>query len=99
MRSADDPRLPAGVEFAWAAEPSGDLRPFWSAHHAWSVCLYQALCDLRPDLVEFDDYQGAAAVTLDARRTGDPALDRTRVVVRLHTTYEIVSSLNGDPRR
>lgn len=94
MRSADDQRLPERVQFAWADEPSGDLRPFWSAHHAWSVSLFQAVRELSADLVEFDDYQGAAAVTLDARRTGDRALADTKLVVRLHTTYEIVSVLN-----
>ena len=89
------------MRWAWAEEPEGDLSPFWSAQHAWSVSCFHALRELcaadPPDLIEFEDYGGAAKATLDAARTADPAFARTRIVVRAHTTWEMTQVLDDQP--
>lgn len=97
MRAAGDPRLPAGAEFAFAGEPEGDTRPMTSYGQAWSVALLESLRELEPDLVEFADYLGEGFATVHARRSGDPALARTRVAVRAHATAEIVLALDERP--
>ena len=48
-----------------------------------------------PDIVEFPDYEGDGCVTIQAARTLDPSLRNTQVVVRLYTTVEMTSVLNG----
>lgn len=101
MREAGDPRLPhPEVRFEFLPEPWGfELGPFTSFHHCWSARMYESLCRLYPDggpdLVEFGDYMGEGFVTVQARRSGHPSLRNTRVLVRLHTTLEMVDALNG----
>ena len=88
-----------GVEWAWVREPDGDLTPLWSHQHAWSLACWEAVRELasreRVDVVEFEDYGGAAVATVDARRTG--ALTETVVAVRLHTTWELTQALDDRP--
>jgi glycosyltransferase involved in cell wall biosynthesis len=90
-----------GVEWAWVREPDGDLTPLWSHQHAWSLACWEAVRELcereRVDVAEFEDYGGAAAATVDARRTGHPALAQTVVAVRLHTTWELTQALDDRP--
>jgi glycogen(starch) synthase len=97
--ATDDPRALPGVRVLFAAEPTGDLAPLRSFHHAWSLELLEALRraypDGGPDLVEFNDYWGEGAMTVEARRSGDPFLASTTVAVRTRTTYEITAALNG----
>jgi glycogen synthase len=96
----DDPRLIDGVRYAFAPEPAADqIARFGSVYHAWSAAacdeLRRLYPDGGPDLVEFPEYTGEAAVTVQARRSGDPALARTRVALRFHGSDEIHRSLNG----
>lgn len=88
-----------GVRWAWADEPGDDLSPLWSFQHAWSLSCWRALRELaqteRPDVVEFEDYGGAAAVAVDATRAGDPALSAATLAVRLHTSWEMTQVLDG----
>lgn len=96
----DDPRLPEGVRYEFVPEPNrADPRPFATLYHAWSATAYGALCRLYPDggpdLVEFHDYTGEGAVAVQAKRSGVPALARTRIVVGVHGTDEIHRVLNG----
>lgn len=98
--SDGDPRVPRGVRFEFAPEPNrADPWPFASLYHAWSAAAYEALCRLYPDggpdLVEFGDYTGEGAVTVQAKRSGSPTLARTRIVVGIHGTDEIHRTLNG----
>ena len=44
-----DERLPEGVRFAFVDEPEGDLSPFLSWNHAWSVRLLEGVAQLYPD--------------------------------------------------
>lgn len=100
LEAADDPRL-GRVRWHFAPEPTGDLSPFWTSQHAWSATVCGALRELcaaePPDLVEFEDYGGAAAVTLHAARSGDPAFRDVRLVVRAHTSWEMTQVLDGSP--
>src|SRR5687768_11087776 len=96
----DDPRLPRGVRFEFVPEPDrSDPRPFASLYHAWSAAAYEALCRLYPDggpdLVEFNEYAGEGAVAVQAKRSGVPALRRTRIVLGVHGPDEIHRVLNG----
>ncbi len=102
IAEGDERATPPGVRWAWAPEPDGDLTPLWSHHHAWSLACWRAVealaADGEPiDVLEFEDYGGAAAATLDAKRTGHPALEDTAVVVRLHTTWEMTQALDDLP--
>jgi glycogen(starch) synthase len=96
---ADDPRALPGVRVQFAADPAGDLAPLRSFHQAWSLELLEALRraypEGGPDLVEFNDYWGEGAMTVEARRSGDPFLRSTTVAVRTRTTHEITAALNG----
>jgi glycogen synthase len=99
LHAAGDLRLPP-VRFEFIADPEGfDLGPFSSFPHCWSALMYERLCELYPDggpdLVEFSDYLGEGFVTLQARRSGHRSLRRTRVVVGLHTSLEMVDVLEG----
>jgi glycogen synthase len=100
MAAADDPRLPAGVRFEFAAEPEGDLSPFVSWHHAWSDRLRRRIVELfpdgGPDLVEVADYQGEGFALAHAIRGRDPRLRNTQLAVRLSTSAEICAVLNED---
>jgi glycosyltransferase involved in cell wall biosynthesis len=101
LRAAGDPRLAhPDVRYEFIADPEGfELGPFSSFSHSWSARMYERLCELYPgggpDLVEFGDYLGEGFVTAQARRSGHPSLSNTRVLVRLHTSLEMVDTLNG----
>jgi hypothetical protein len=71
-------------------------------HHAWSLAAQRRLAELATeapfDLVEFEDYRGAGAVAIDARRAGDPSLAGATLAVRVHTTWEMIAALDQQPR-
>lgn len=90
----------ASVELVFVPEPDCDEPDsFQSREHLWSMRLYRAVKALcaedAPDLVQFSDYEGEAAVTVQARRTADPALAKTTVAVWLATSWEIADVLDG----
>lgn len=78
-------------------EPGGHA--FLSSVHYWSSCVLDVLRahygEHGPDLIEFPDYHGEGAVTVQAARAGERFLRDTVVTVRVHTTAEICSVLNG----
>ena len=94
-RGVDD-----GVRWLFVEEPGDDDVGSWFGYlHAWSARVYETLRagypDGGPDLIEFCDYLGEGFVTMQARHTCDPWLANTQIAVRLHTTSEIVSVLDG----
>lgn len=100
LDAAGDDRLPPGVRWIFVEEPTpDDAAPFFSHMHAYSAnadrALRTAFPDRGPDLIEFCDYLAEGFVTVQARHTRDPWLEDTLVCVRLHTTTEIVSVLDG----
>jgi glycogen(starch) synthase len=101
LAAAGDPRLPpANVEIVWVEEPQeGQLGAYLSYMHHYSARAYQALArhygDRGPDVIEFCDYLGEGLVTMQARHTGAPWLERTLVCVRLHTTAELANVLDA----
>jgi glycogen synthase len=103
-RGGAEARYP-GVEllFVCEAEPEGPYADGWAAFaHTWSGRVFERLAerfaDAGPDLIEFSDYMAEGFVTLQARRTGEGFLRDTRIVVRAHTTSELVAVLNGKLR-
>ncbi len=101
MRRAGDPRVPPDdieVVFVDEAEPD-EVGGFFSTMHLYSSNILDALRATYgargPDLVEFSDYLAEGAVTVQARRTRDPLLAQSKVAVRLHTTAEIATVLDG----
>jgi glycogen synthase len=96
-----DERLPAGVRFAFADEPSGDLSPFVSWHHLWSLRLLEGAARLHadggPDVLEVADYHAEGFAAAHARRGLDPRLRNTRLAVRLQTSGEMCAVLNEEP--
>lgn len=101
MVAEDDPGMPpSGIQVVFVPEPDpADLRGYFSLLHRYSASVLEALRQRYgshgPRLVEFSDYLGEGAVTSQARRAGDPLLRSTRVAVRLHTTAEVCSVLDG----
>jgi glycogen(starch) synthase len=100
LRAAGDPRLDARVRFLFAPDFGWDDHgTFYGYFHRWSKHVLDALRDAYPgrgpDLIEFADYHGEGAVTLQARRAGDPLLRETCVVVRLNSSSEMVLTLDG----
>ena len=100
LEAAGSPDLPAGVRFVFVPEPTERERGSFYHHlHAWSARVYGALRaeygDRGPDIVEFPDYLGEACVPVQARRALDSTLRHTCVCIRLYTTTEMTSVLNG----
>lgn len=105
LRAAADERLPAAVEIEFVEEPPGGHPKDWNhgswfgPFHLWSARVFEALSHLYPDggpdLAEFPDYHGEAAVSVQARRSSDPRLRNTCVCVRANTTSEICQVLDG----
>ena len=101
LAAAGDSRLlPESVRICWVQEPEPDeVGAYLSYMHSYSARVDRALRtaypDRGPDLIEFSDYLGEGMVTVQARHTHDPWLDRTLVCVRLHTTGEICAVLDG----
>ena len=101
LRSARSPLLPReDVRLAFARDPGTDLSEgYYDSRHLWSGRAFARLKELYPDggpeLVEFPDYLGEGAVTVQARNTFDPQLRNTQVCIRLYTTKEMTDVLNG----
>src|SRR5918999_225395 len=96
----DSRLLPESVRICWVEEPEPDeAAAYLSYMHAYSArvdrALRAAFPDRGPDLIEFSDYLAEGMVTVQARHTHDPWLERTLVCVRLHTSAEICAVLDG----
>src|SRR5918999_709538 len=100
LRAAADPRLDPRIEVGFVPDPDFD-RPgtYYGYFHRWSASAFETLVDAYPgggpDLVEFPDYHGEAAVTVQARRSHDPRVRDTCVCVRLNTSSEMTQVLDG----
>lgn len=99
---SDHPGLVEGVRYLFVPEPGeAELERFTSLYHAWSAracdALRQLIAERGLDLVEFPEYTGEGAVTVQARRSGDPAFAATRIVVSTHGSDELHRLLNGAP--
>ena len=101
LRRARDARLPPrGVRVAFVEEPTEEeTGSYFSVLHRYSARVYERLRELypegAPELIEFGDFHGEGCVTAQAAATLDPFLRRSLLCVRIHTTDEIGSILNG----
>lgn len=100
LASRSDPALPSGARFLFVPEPDpGEPVDYFNRLHVWSGRVYEALKaaypDGGPDLVEFPDLGAEGAVTVQAKRTLDPALRNTTVAVRAYASQEMRDVLNG----
>jgi glycogen synthase len=100
LQRAHDPELPQGVRFAFVEEPEpGAFGSYYSFMHLYSARVYETLEEVYggdgPDVIEFADFLGEALVTVQARRAVEPFLRNTAVCVRLHTSAEMCSILDG----
>lgn len=91
---------PSTVEIIYVDDPdTHEIGAHYGFMHAYSSKVFAALVDRfadePPALIEFQDYLGEGAVTIQARQAGHPMLVDTRVVVRLDTTAEMCAVLNG----
>jgi len=91
---------PEDVRLVFVPEPHPeDVGSFYSFMHCYSArvldALREAFPDRGPDVLEFSDYLGEGAVTAQAARCGEPFLHDTTLVVKLHSTAELVDVLNG----
>lgn len=69
----------------------------WDDWLAKSLRVMEALLARSYDLAFFDDTHGTAYYTALAKRTGSPALARTRLVVVTHSATQWISELNQTP--
>lgn len=100
LQAAGGPTPLDGVRVAFVQEPRPeDVGTYYGMPHLYSARVWDRLRELYPDggpdLVEFSDFMGEALVTVQARRGHDPLLRSTQVCVRLHTSAEICSILDG----
>ena len=99
LRKATSSQLP-DVRFVFVPDPrSREVGGFNNHLHLWSarVCdaLRETYRDHPPDVIEFPDYQGEGCVAIQARHGLDPVLGAACMCVRLYTTNEMTSILNG----
>jgi glycosyltransferase involved in cell wall biosynthesis len=100
LRASGSADLPGRVRFTFAREPRAtEIGSFYNAFHLWSARAYEAVkglySDGGPEIVEFPDFLGEGAVTVQACKTRDPALRNTVVFVRNYTSREMCDVLNG----
>ena len=97
VASADD-RIPPRARFVFVDDPE-HAESYFGSTHAWSAQIFTEIKRQfplgGPDVVEFQDYLGEGAVTCQANAVGDPALANTRVCIRISTTSELCSVLDG----
>lgn len=99
-QAAGNPSVPPNVRLAFVDEPDDDeVGSYYGRSHLYSARVWDTLRilypDEGPDLIEFPDFMGEGLVTIQARRGHDPILRDTQVCVRLHTSAEMCSVLNG----
>lgn len=92
--------LPSSVRFAFVEEPEpGGHGSYYSFMHQYAARVYETLEEVYgsrgPDVIEFADFLGEGVVTVQAKRAHEPLLRDTAVCVRLHTSAEMCSILNG----
>lgn len=100
LQRAGDRELPSGVRYVFVEEPRpSEHGSYYGFMHLYSARVYEALEEAYgkrgPDVIEFADFLGEALVTVQARRALEPLLRDTAVCVRLHTSAEMCSILNG----
>lgn len=100
LASAGDERLPSGARFEFVPPPDPDESgSYYGFFHHYSARVLEALAriypDGGPDLVQFGDYHGEGAVTVQAAHTLDSRLRNTTVAVNTHTTSEMCQVLDG----
>ncbi|MEA2302265.1 MAG: glycogen synthase [Solirubrobacteraceae bacterium] len=101
LRAAGDPRVPPhDVEVVFVPEfGPEEIGGYYTVMHRYSSAVLDAIRatygERGPDLIEFSDYLGEGAVTVQARRAGDPVLRGTKVALRLHTSAEMCAVLDG----
>lgn len=98
MGAEGHPDATTGGRWVWV-EATDNYGDFTCWPHLWSARVDEALRgaypERAPDVIEFSDYIAEGFVTLQRRATNDPWLDRTTVAVRVHTSSEMCSVLNG----
>jgi glycosyltransferase involved in cell wall biosynthesis len=100
LRKAGSPQLSDGVRFVFVREPRPrEIGNFNHHLHLWSARVCEALRetyrDAPPDLVEFPDYHAEGFVSVQAKRGLDPVLRHACMCIRLYTSSEMTSVLNG----
>jgi glycogen synthase len=101
LRTAASPLLPhRDVRFAFVPDVGPDeVGSYFNHAHNWSARVLAKLKELYPrdgpEIVEFPDYLGEGALTVQARQTRDPHLRNSLVCVRLYTSSEMTAVLNG----
>jgi glycogen(starch) synthase len=93
-------RLAPDIDLVFVEEPRGDdTGGFYSPLHLYSSRVWDALRehygDDPPALIEFSDYLAEGFVTTQANQAHDPWLRDTTVAIRLHTSAELCSVLDG----
>ncbi|MGH2779839.1 MAG: glycosyltransferase [Thermoleophilaceae bacterium] len=87
-------------EVLFVEEPDpADVGSYYGFMHLYSARVLERLRERYgargPDLIEFPDFLGEGLVTVQARRARERFLRDSRVCVRIHTSSEICSVLNG----
>ncbi|HEX6391139.1 MAG TPA: glycosyltransferase, partial [Solirubrobacteraceae bacterium] len=101
LAAQGDPRVAyGGAEVAFVAVPEpADYGGFHAHMHLYGQRVLARVRELfgarGPELIELPDYLGEGFVATQAARAGDPFLASTVVVLRLHTTAEMIEVLNG----
>ncbi len=80
-------------------EVHGNCDDYFSEPHSWSAAVWSYIASSAArhpiDYIEFPDYLGEGAVTVQAKRTNAKVLRATRIGVRAYTTAELCAVLDG----
>jgi glycogen(starch) synthase len=101
LRAAGDPRvLPSHIDMEFVPDVGeGEAGEYYCDLHLYSARVLDALREYYgghgPDLIEFSDYLGEGAVTVQARRSAEAFLRSSVIGIRLHTSAEVCAVLNG----
>jgi glycogen(starch) synthase len=100
LARAGSPALPPDVRFHFVPAPDERLLPYTLGHHhAWSAAMLEAIDELYdgegPDLLEVPDYHAVGFALVQARRSRHRTLERTRIAVRAHSSWEMCALFDG----
>lgn len=102
LARAGSPELPPGVRYEFVPAPDERVLQYaWGPHHAWSAAALETVEAIYggdgPDLLEVPDYHAAGFTLVQAKRSRHRTLERTRIAVRAHSSWEMCALFDAHP--
>jgi glycosyltransferase involved in cell wall biosynthesis len=102
LERAGSPELPPGVRYEFVPAPDDRVLKYaFGPHHAWSAAALATVETIYggdgPDLLEVPDYHAAGFALVQAKRSRHRTLERTRIAVRVHSSWELCALFDAHP--